>query len=355
MSQFQTREFDVAFATPAFLGNAEQQGQWRVPPFKAALRHWWRIAMAPETGYSHKQLREREGRLFGHAWLESDQDKNGKKVNGRKSSVQLRLSQWDDGKLQPSQWPPARDFGQVGRISSDLYLGYGPIDQHTKRPQHASVSDTQGARFRLRFPGAHTKELDQALCLMAWFATLGSRSRNGWGSLQMNSQELAPLTLPAIEPFMRELDDCLQLDWPHAIGSDRGRPLVWHSDPVQTWTKAMGKLAHLKVAMRTEAKSHRSPGSVAGIHLLSYPAGKGWELPRLDKEARSATQIRFKVVKEAANRYRCLVVHTPTAFPLFDKLDRRDQDWIKQSQLDVYRAIHRVIDGHASFQRIDQE
>jgi CRISPR-associated protein Cmr1 len=30
-------EYTVSFTTPAFLGNAEQAGQWRTPPFKALL------------------------------------------------------------------------------------------------------------------------------------------------------------------------------------------------------------------------------------------------------------------------------------------------------------------------------
>ena len=30
--------YQVSFNTPAFLGNSEQQAQWRTPPFKALLR-----------------------------------------------------------------------------------------------------------------------------------------------------------------------------------------------------------------------------------------------------------------------------------------------------------------------------
>ena len=41
-------EYKVSFLTPAFLGNAGQEGQWRSPPFKALLRHWWRVVR-----YSH--------------------------------------------------------------------------------------------------------------------------------------------------------------------------------------------------------------------------------------------------------------------------------------------------------------
>lgn len=32
--------YRVSFVTPAFLGNAEQTGQWRVPPFKGGTYEW---------------------------------------------------------------------------------------------------------------------------------------------------------------------------------------------------------------------------------------------------------------------------------------------------------------------------
>ena len=46
----QKLEYQVRFLIPAFLGNAEQSGQWRTPPFKALLRHWWRMFRV--AGYS---------------------------------------------------------------------------------------------------------------------------------------------------------------------------------------------------------------------------------------------------------------------------------------------------------------
>ena len=41
--------YQVSFNTPAFLGNAEQQAQWRTPPFKAMLRQWWRMVKAADA------------------------------------------------------------------------------------------------------------------------------------------------------------------------------------------------------------------------------------------------------------------------------------------------------------------
>jgi hypothetical protein len=79
--------YTVRFVTPAFLGNAEQQGQWRTPPFKALLRQWWRVAAAKDYGYNHQRLRDAEGKLFGNAWIEEA---------FCKSKVRLRLDRWDE-------------------------------------------------------------------------------------------------------------------------------------------------------------------------------------------------------------------------------------------------------------------
>jgi CRISPR-associated protein Cmr1 len=46
-----TFEYTLRFNTPAFLGNAEQNGQWRTPPIKAQLRQWWRVAHAADNRF----------------------------------------------------------------------------------------------------------------------------------------------------------------------------------------------------------------------------------------------------------------------------------------------------------------
>ncbi|HLB30968.1 MAG TPA: hypothetical protein VJN91_05515, partial [Gammaproteobacteria bacterium] len=123
-------EYTVSFTTPAFLGNAEQQAQWRTPPFKALLRQWWRVVYAAdhEFNVNVSDMRREEGQLFGHAWLEDDHDANSRPAKARKSLVRIRLSRWEIGKLR--QW---EHLGSVGHpevkfsVGSDLYLGYGPV------------------------------------------------------------------------------------------------------------------------------------------------------------------------------------------------------------------------------------
>ena len=65
----QILRYEVTFLTPAFLGNAKQSGQWRTPPFKTALRQWWRVVWANRDGFSSnlESMRQAEARLFGTA------------------------------------------------------------------------------------------------------------------------------------------------------------------------------------------------------------------------------------------------------------------------------------------------
>jgi len=94
----QRLEYRVKFITPAFLGNAEQNGQWRTPPFKALLRQWWRVAYAAEHGFdvTLEEMRRAEGCLFGVA-----ADVRG---GSRRSEVRIRLDRWSEGALTKAKW-----------------------------------------------------------------------------------------------------------------------------------------------------------------------------------------------------------------------------------------------------------
>lgn len=133
-------EYTLRFDTPAFLGNAEQNAQWRTPPIKALLRQWWRVAYAAEKGFKvdPAAMRREEGLLFGNAWLENDYCK---------SRVRLRLERWNTGGL--TQWPGPEatvhhpEVGHHGaNVGSTLYLGYGPLrfqGGHTTLKANAAI------------------------------------------------------------------------------------------------------------------------------------------------------------------------------------------------------------------------
>lgn len=270
--------YRAQFTTPAFLGNAEQSGQWRTPPFKALLRQWWRVAYAAEHGFPQDILtmRQEEGLLFGHAWLKNDCDERGQKLAARKSLVRIRLDRWDEGKLNARKWPKLAQVShpEVQRpVASDLYLGYGPLKfaNGTALKANAAIQSGESATLSLAVPDKHAPLIEQALMLMDRYGTLGGRSRNGWGSFSLTPQGDTPAL--AGDTPLRTLSDALKFDWPHAIGQDGKGMLAWQTKQHADWAALMKELAIIKIRLRTQFKfpQDRPDGQIHDRHWLSYP------------------------------------------------------------------------------------
>ena len=354
------QSYAVRFTTPAFLGDADQNGYWRTPPFKALLREWWRIAVAKEYGYDHRRLREAEGRLFGNAWLEP---KN-KQSQFCRSQVVLRLDSWESGKLVSAAWPGGPMESVVttcdgkGCVRADVYMGYGPVIPPSRKENRPNIvirnaikptsSDDPAPQLHIGFKPDQKTEINNALQLMQWFGAMGSRSRNGWGSLALEAISGTPtlsLAPPANDPLIvqisRSWQECLKNEWPHALGTEAGTPLIWTTEPKTNWREAMGCLANVKVEVRQAAKNLAGPDGIGGIHFLGYPAGGKWEIRKLGKEARLASQLRFKAI-QTPKGWIGIVFHVPCRFPdvLRLNLSEMQRNWIAQNEQQVWRTIH---------------
>lgn len=364
-SRMVKQSYTVRFVTPAFLGDAEQNGAWRTPPFKALLRQWWRIVAAKENV---QELRKAEGELFGNA-AEND---------FCKSKVRLRLEGWNKGKL--NQLPavpelichkevdlsnlPAHvkqhyycpEHNAYHKVAASLYLGYGPVGTNGIRKAITSESDKkaidQENRLLLAVPNKQNECFEEIMQLIQWFGTIGGRSRNGWGSLLLEGGELKGLEMlkqsaSVLKRLAKPLEDCLGLDWPHAFGKDDDqRLLIWTSkQPHNTWREAMLELAKIKIAFRTTLhfdanRTHR----IDQRHLLAYPVTHHNFNP-WGNQFRLANQLRFKVAKTAQG-YVGVAYHLPCGIPneLLNALTAADRTWIIGQQLSVWQKVHGILD-----------
>ena len=217
-----TRYYNLQFHTPAFLGDANQSGRWRTPPFKAQLRQWWRVAYAAQNqfGVDVGGMRDIEGHLFGHAWLENDKDSKGDKVAARRSEVLLRLSKWSEGELK--SWDKL-EAGTVHhkeaekvryQVGPHAYLGYGPLDgrngtafnDKANKKVNAALRDGEAAQISIAFHERDKALIGHALELMNLYGTVGGRSRNGWGSFSLTDTEAT--AKPALSIPTRSLIEC---------------------------------------------------------------------------------------------------------------------------------------------------
>jgi CRISPR-associated protein Cmr1 len=298
------RQLHIQFHTPAFLGDSTQSGRWRTPPFKAQLRQWWRVAYAAQQQFAVnvREMRDIEGRLFGHAWLENDRDEDNNKVAARKSLVRIRLSRWDEGQLKSWQSANKVNHPEVGMVDSNLYMGYGPVllPRGSREPtlkSNAAIQANEQAQLAVAFPNEHANMLDQALQLMDLYGTVGGRSRNGWGSYSL--QLIDDVDTPTCPTPTQALAKCLSMDWPHALGSDSQGALVWQTLPQKDWAGLMRMLAEIKIKLRTQAAfkfPHAQPdGQVHDRHWLSYPITRHDVNDWKRKNLRLPNQLRFKV------------------------------------------------------------
>ena len=353
--------YQVSFNTPAFLGNAEQQAQWRTPPFKALLRQWWRVVKAPSVGYDHHKLLHLENALFGSAGDDS---------SGGRSKVQLRLSRWDLGtlaelpRMATHQHEEVKRNGQLVPVGTAVYLGFGPVTAQSMRS--AIASEVPAVTFKLRCPESETDTLRKTMQLAAWFGTIGSRARNGWGALHMEGEGLLGIeglcdsTLAEQAPLRSlssSLTDRVAADWPHALGACAdGRAAVWRvvagrADGkylgFNTWREVLERLAALKIDFRTRFKlnSGGPHSQVEDRHVLAYPV-TNHGLAGLPN-ARLASQMRFKVAKNKDGQFLGLITHLPCAMPqAFFKPGNVRPPEIKH-QIEVWQQVHDFLNAQA--------
>lgn len=262
-----TLEYTVSFTTPAFLGNAEQQAQWRTPPFKALLRQWWRVAYAADRGFNVDvgAMRREEGLLFGHAWLEKDTFKrDGREVTAvaRKSLVRLRLKN-PTGDNENS-WRIGSQKG-VDPLSNGLetsYAWFGLIKRGDGLPDRSAVKSVDrksvGAAEAIRqlgiaVPDKDVTKFQEVMQLIDAFGLIGSRSRGGWGALHVG--DIEPLSSQGMARYARSIDACLADDWAASLAKDDGGICIWHSrNSFGTWDKAMEAVAIERKKIRSALK-----------------------------------------------------------------------------------------------------
>lgn len=365
-------EYQISFNTPGFVGDAEQQSAWRTPPLKALLQHWWRVAVAKQYGYGWQKVREAEGRLFGHAWLD-----NGSWA--MRSRVRIKLSSSAPGSLEKERWvfeQKKLEHKEVKMpIGADLYLGFGPLlyskDSKKTELKQRAINAREQNQLTLSYPEEANEEFADALQLIHWFGTIGGRSRNAWGSVELKmkvgatpSSRQKPLHdyevllngNANLTRFQRSLKDCLTEEWPHAIGSDQQGLLIWKTPKRDNWQLVMKDLAQTKIKFRTDLIFPAAkPGGFEKRHLLAYPV-TNHRVNDWGNNGRLANQLRFKVAS-TENGFVGIIVHLPCAMPKEMSQGLRNAPSIEQ-QVEIWQSVHQSLislkEQGAEIQRITQ-
>nr|WP_207143554.1 hypothetical protein [Ectothiorhodospira shaposhnikovii] len=216
-------------------------------------------------------MRAAEGRLFGNAWLSEDEG------GYRKSRLRLRLDSWDPGKLKgwDSKAEKKAHHPEVGKggmpVGSELYLGYGPLtfSGGTKLKANAAIQAGEKATLRLAIPDddqAEIHRIDRAMHWIDRFGTIGGRSRNGWGALQIQCNGGASVNRGTALPLV-PWEKALETEWAHAVGVDDKGPLIWQTAVQDDWHVLMMVVAR-DPQFRLRRVRRRTVANVDSIGLV---------------------------------------------------------------------------------------
>ena len=176
--------------TPCFLGGQSHDAELRLPSIKGALRFWWRslayarVAQAGRGDRIIDRLAKEESHLFGSS--EAGQSRLIMRLDAK---APLRI-------LEKDTILTDERGAQVG--IGARYLGYGVMEAFPNRKKRTEAGQLLRScvaapfEFSLRISAAETESLqsiEPAVRLLGMIGGLGSKSRKGYGSLNLIALE----------------------------------------------------------------------------------------------------------------------------------------------------------------------
>jgi CRISPR-associated protein Cmr1 len=350
LTRYHQREhitLNCTLLTPLFLGGADQNAALSTAPLKAALRYWWRVS-GVHKATDAKTLFEKESQIFGNA--DESAGKSQVTVSITSSEVQPSNNQLPQG--GPPIQHPEVNFNGNTTVNAVAYLGGMGIlrpNGGTKKSYFPAHSTFQVA---ISYPKSIKPNLAPTLQLFQQFGTLGSRSRNAFGSLHIEENLSS-------SGGLQKWGSLFQQDYPHGLGKDQNGLLAWEStQPFGSWETAMHALAEAYVKLRTkenpvfafpnEPTPHARP---TNRHLLGYPITKhNVQGPSWGSNGRHASGLRFALKQTDSGKLKIIVLHVPHAFAKEMMSDRND--WGVEKQQKVWATVHQYFDQHQTFQRM---
>jgi len=252
------REYECEVVTPLFLGGADpQRAELRVPPIKAAMRFWWRALYGEDN---INEMMKKESEIFGN----TDQ-KSSITIQIIDKELKLSLEQLDRGKFNIYE-----------------YLAYG----------YRNGSNIRGhfieGRFsiRMHLKSNHLEQALNSFAFVVFYGGLGSKSRNGFGSLRCNS-----LQAPQFENFKKG-----NLK---TFTSFSEKALLFSSpNEYSSWKEALAEVGNAYKNGRYELKNNNIDRS-----LIAKPFGRD--------NSRHAKPYFLHINKTKENKYKGQILYLP--------------------------------------------
>ncbi len=168
--------FDVEFITPTFLGGADGNAEIRTAPFKYGMRYWWRTLYGAKY-FDEEKLKETEDFIFG-----STEKKSLITLCIEKKSFISESVGFPNGRRVDVEHQ-----GRMMKVNILDYLAYGKYEYvKGEGNRYNKTYIKPDAKITLRITIANSKytdEIKDAVKMFFMWGGVGSKSRNGFGSM----------------------------------------------------------------------------------------------------------------------------------------------------------------------------
>lgn len=201
--------------TPMFLGGADmKKPEIRTASIKGMLRFWWRAMNAhlveKKNGkWDYSQLKEYENAIFGG----TDSPK------AQKSKVLLRIvnmnlserQNFKEIEKQSTEKNETQNVNIIRHLNRNFLEGSWDLQcEYPEKPISAKIKNDE-TEINVE------KELQIAFSMLNLFGTLGSKARNGFGSIQINSENFTLLNIDEIQKHLQEKIQSAKIKPPDSI------------------------------------------------------------------------------------------------------------------------------------------
>lgn len=181
VSRYKTNDelkIKAEFVTPAFLGGANKEAEFRVAPFKSGIRYWWRVLYGWKYG---NDIKKAEDSIFGST--------------DRSSSLRIKLTIPNEPeKFISSEKLTGKRFStshQGREISLNIldYLAFGKCsyDKDLHGNKYSSyIKNNTSITLTLKINNPeYFDQIKDAAKIFFKYGGIGGRARNGFGSMSI--------------------------------------------------------------------------------------------------------------------------------------------------------------------------
>ncbi|MEA1966771.1 MAG: type III-B CRISPR module RAMP protein Cmr1 [Thermodesulfobacteriota bacterium] len=289
-----TSVFDVEFVTPAFaLGADGEHAELREQTINGLLRFWWRAFFGSDD---LDKMQKDESAIFGSTSNRSDL-----KIFISNRNYSSRIENIPRGELIP-----VRSKGSTFNISILEYLSYGLYDYERGNGnvfKKGHIKENGRFSLTLSCSKKNEKKILTALFLLSKFGGIGSRSRNGFGSMQIKNFDSSQITT--------EFDETLK-----SFTAFSHKAKIFKFQPENSWSRALSKIG---IAYR-EARTRLEPRHMFDRRALaSKPIIVRNEINISERHSKSYF---LKVVKTKDNQFQGQILYLPYNYYRPDERDR---------------------------------